>query len=161
MCYWPWLKTPSSSIACHMPAACVRVWTITDRFISQSTSSVPKAHFRINLPETYENKNKKKRRKEKDKRKVGVWEREKNETHQTIMLLFLYRHIHSSLMVITLDTTKLGFYVLLFVLRSFWTMLIYASVITTLISSLFSLFVISIWSFSLFFSLWLLVQRIL
>lgn len=67
------------------------------------------------------------------------------------MLLFLYRHIHSSLMVITLDTTKLGFYVLLFVLWSFWTMLIYASVITTLISSLFSLFVISIWSLSLFF----------
>lgn len=66
LCYWPWLKTPSSSIACHMPAACVLVCTITDKFINQSTSSVPRAHFRINLPETYK------------------------KTHQTIILLFLY-----------------------------------------------------------------------
>lgn len=34
MCYWPWLKTPSSSSACHIPAACVLVCTITDKFIS-------------------------------------------------------------------------------------------------------------------------------
>lgn len=39
-------------MACHIPAACVRVWTMTDRFTSQSTNSVPSAHFRINLPDT-------------------------------------------------------------------------------------------------------------
>lgn len=49
---WPWAKTPSSSMACHIPAACVRVWTMTDIFTSQSTSSVPSAHFRINFPDT-------------------------------------------------------------------------------------------------------------
>lgn len=51
--YWPWHKTPSSRMACHIPAACARLCTITDRFINQSTSSVPKAHLRMNLPETY------------------------------------------------------------------------------------------------------------
>lgn len=39
-------------MACHIPAACVRVCTMTDKFTSQSTSSVPRAHFRINFPDT-------------------------------------------------------------------------------------------------------------
>lgn len=81
-------------MACHMPAACVLVCTITDIFISQSTSSVPKAHFRINLPETY-----------------------KKNTSNHYVIVFI-RHIHSSTSVITLDTAKLDFYVLLFFLLS-------------------------------------------
>lgn len=48
----PCVSTPSSSSACHMPAAWARVCTMGAKFTSQSTSSVPGAHLRINLPDT-------------------------------------------------------------------------------------------------------------
>lgn len=113
LCYWPWLKTPSSSIACHMPAACVLVCTITDKFINQSTSSVPRAHFRINLPETY-----------------------KKNTSNHYIIVFI-RHTHSSTAVITSDIAKLDFYVLLFL---FWpsNAVFMLTIITMLILSVFS-----------------------
>lgn len=85
--YWPWLKTPSSSIACHMPAACVLVCTITDRFINQSTSSLPNAHFRINLPETYE-----KRATERKKERERARRREKSTSNHYV-IVFICGHI--------------------------------------------------------------------
>lgn len=125
-----------------MPAACVLVCTITDKFISQSTSSVPRAHFRINLPETYKKKREKKHIK-------------------TIMLLFLY-DAYSVIeldSVITLDRAKLDFYVLRFSLslcvclffllffdhRAMFIFML--TIITMLISSLFSCFYFYLYSF--------------
>lgn len=39
-----------------MPAVCALECTIVDKFNNQSTNSVPKAHFRINFPETFREK---------------------------------------------------------------------------------------------------------
>lgn len=49
----PWARTPSSSNACHIPVAWTRLWTTGDKLISQSTSSEPRAHFLIILPDTF------------------------------------------------------------------------------------------------------------
>lgn len=51
--YIPCESTPSSTSACHIPAACALVCTMGDKLMSQSTNSVPGAHFLINFPETY------------------------------------------------------------------------------------------------------------
>lgn len=45
-------RRPSSSKACHIPAAWALVCTIGEKLSSQSTNSVPGAHLRIYLPDT-------------------------------------------------------------------------------------------------------------
>lgn len=45
--------TPSSSKACHIPAAWALVCILEDRPNNQSTSSVPGAHLLTNLPDTF------------------------------------------------------------------------------------------------------------
>lgn len=49
----PWAMTPSSSRACHIPAAWALVWMPGLSDSIQSTSSVPGAHLRTNRPDTF------------------------------------------------------------------------------------------------------------
>lgn len=65
----PCVSTPSSSRACHMPAAWARVCTRGAKFTSQSTSSVPGAHLRINLPDTCSDRERERER----ERMISLW----------------------------------------------------------------------------------------